>query len=247
MYTQNYYSIDWPAQRSYVNPVDLYTPHSYLLEGLYKIIDTYEQCVFPPLRRAGIRRAYERCVLEDENTDCQDLGPVNKMMNQIVRFHADGPESDAFKRHVARRHDFLWLGREGLMMCGTNGSQLWDLGFTAQALIETGLGMEPEFRESMIKVLEWLDNCQIRENPKHYHTAYRHTTKGAWPFSTKTQGYTVSDCTGEGLKAVLYIQEHVEWVVRSLFFTRSIAHGTLSGAPLNLSLRGDCAMRWMSC
>lgn len=28
--------------------------------------------------------------------------------------------------------------------------------------------------------------------------------------STKEQGYTVSDCTGEGLKAVLYLQNELE-------------------------------------
>ena len=37
--------------------------------------------------------------------------------------------------------------------------------------------------------------------------ADRHRTKGAWPFSTKTQGYTVSDCTAEGLKSVLILQK----------------------------------------
>jgi squalene cyclase len=40
----------------------------------------------------------------------------------------------------------------------------------------------------------------------------RHRTKGAWPFSTKEQGYTVSDCTGEGLKSVLYLQTQLEYV-----------------------------------
>ncbi|KAI0714170.1 lanosterol synthase [Cerioporus squamosus] len=210
LYTQNYYSIDWPAQRSYVHEVDLYTPHSLFLEGVYAILDTYEQCAFPPLRRAAIRRSYELVVLEDENTDCQDLGPVNKMMNQIVRMHAEGRESEAYKKHYERRHDFMWLGQEGMMMCGTNGSQLWDIAFMGQALIETGLGEEEEFRDSTLRILRWLDNCQIRENPKHFASAYRHQTKGAWPFSTKTQGYTVSDCTGEGLKAVLYIQDHVK-------------------------------------
>ena len=29
-------------------------------------------------------------------------------------------------------------------------------------------------------------------------------------YSTKEQGYTVSDCTGEGLKAVMYLQHHLE-------------------------------------
>nr|APO20484.1 lanosterol synthase [Ganoderma lucidum] len=210
LYTTNYYSIDWPAQRSNVAAVDLYTPHSAVLEGLYTLPGAYESCALPPLRRAAIRRCYELVVLEDENTDCQDLGPVNKMMNQIVRVHAEGREGAGAKRHLERRHDFMWMGAEGMMMCGTNGSQLWDIGFMAQALIETGLGAEDEFRESALRALQWLDNCQIRENPKHYRTAYRHQTKGAWPFSTKTQGYTVSDCTGEGLKAVLYLQEHVK-------------------------------------
>ena len=210
IYTQDYYSIDWPAQRSYVAPVDLYTPHSTILELLYGVLDTYEQCAFPPLRRAALQRCYELVVMDDENTDYQTLGPVSKMMNLIVRAHVDGPQSEAYKRHMERRRDFMWMAREGMMMGGTNGSQLWDIGFTAQALVETGLGKEPEFRESVLGILRWLDECQMRENPKHLERAYRHPTKGAWPFSTRTQGYTVSDCTGEGLKAVLYIQDHVE-------------------------------------
>src|SRR5579859_6367925 len=38
--------------------------------------------------------------------------------------------------------------------------------------------------------------------------AYRHQRKGAWPFSTRHQSYTVSDCTAEGLRAVLLLQHH---------------------------------------
>lgn len=34
----------------------------------------------------------------------------------------------------------------------------------------------------------------------------RQATKGAWPFSTKRQGYTVSDCTAEGLKSSIILQ-----------------------------------------
>lgn len=57
--------------------------------------------------------------------------------------------------------------------------------------------------------LNWLDRTQMQSNPIHFHTAYRQATKGAWPFSTKTQGYTVSDCAAEGLKAVLFLQENM--------------------------------------
>src|SRR5882757_6313706 len=104
--------------------------------------------------------------MEDENTDCQDLGPVNNMMNQICRIHVEGRESEAFKRHMYRRSDFMWLGAEGMLMCGTNGSQLWDIAFICQAIVESGLANDEGNRASCVKALEWLDQAQIRQNPK---------------------------------------------------------------------------------
>ena len=176
------------------------------------ILGAYEQCTIPPLRSAGVEYAYKLIVYEDENTGHQTLGPVSKMMNLVARVHAEGPESDAYKLHEEKRQDFMWLATEGMMMCGTNGSQLWDIGFITQALVETGLAHDDENKPSLIKALHWLDRCQIRENPQHFETSNRHRTKGAWPFSTKEQGYTVSDCTAEGLKSVLYLQNHLEYV-----------------------------------
>jgi len=64
---------------------------------------------------------------EDVNTSYQDLGPVNKMMNLLCRAIVEGPESEAFKLHRLKRKDFMWMGPEGMRMCGTNGSQLWDI------------------------------------------------------------------------------------------------------------------------
>ncbi|KAG6865713.1 hypothetical protein C0991_012529 [Blastosporella zonata] len=182
-----------------------------LFDALNVVLTNYEHCTIPPLRNAGVERAYELIVLEDENTGYQTLGPVSKMFNLIARAHREGPESEAYKQHEIKRHDFMWIGKDGMMACGTNGSQLWDVGFITQALVETGLAYEEENKESLLKALEWLDEAQIRQDPKHYHTSYRHTTKGAWGFSTKEQGYTVSDCTGEGLKAAMYLQNHLDF------------------------------------
>ena len=179
-------------------------------------IAAYESCQIPGVRQAACNRAYELIVLEDENTSYQTLGPVSKMMNLIARAHVEGPDSEAYKQHEIKRRDFMWISHEGMMMCGTNGSQLWDIGFITQALVESDLAEEDNNKESLVKALDWLEKCQMTENPKHYETSYRHRTKGAWPFSTKEQGYTVSDCTGEGLKAVLYIQEQLQ-SVRRLF------------------------------
>ncbi|KAI9622988.1 hypothetical protein H4Q26_014931 [Puccinia striiformis f. sp. tritici PST-130] len=64
-------------------------------------------------------------------------------------------------------------------------------------------------QESIVRALGWLDRCQITENPKYYHASHRHRTRGAWPFSTKKQSYTVSDCTSDALKSVLLLQKEL--------------------------------------
>lgn len=215
LYITDYDSIDWPAQRNSVASVDVYCPHSKLLDILHAILGLYENCAITSLRKAALKRAYDLVVYEDENTEYQTLGPVSKMLNLVCQFYVQGTDSEVYKQHAIKRADFMWLGVEGLMMCGTNGSQLWDVGFITQALVETGLAKEEENKESLRRALEWLDHCQIRDNPKHYEVAYRQRTKGAWPFSTREQNYTVSDCTGEGLKSVLYLQNGLEFVTFS--------------------------------
>lgn len=207
LYVEPYDSIHWPSQRNNVAKIDIYSPHSKFLDVLNKCLSVYESCGgIPPLTRAGTKRAYELLVMEDENTGYQCLGPVNKMLNYICRWLEEGADSEAMKLHREKLKDFVWMSQEGMMMCGTNGSQLWDTSFIAQAMVDSGLVEEEANKTSCTRILEWLDDCQIRDNPKHYEEAYRFSTKGAWPFSTKEQSYTVSDCTAEGMKATIMLQ-----------------------------------------
>jgi lanosterol synthase len=182
LYPENFYSINWPAQRNNINKVDLYSPHSTLYDGINVLLGAYENCILPPLRRAGLDRSYDLIVMEDENTSYQTLGPVSKMLNLVARYHREGSESEAYKQHAIKRADFMWLSEEGMLMCGTNGSQIWDTAFIVQALVETGLADVPENHEGLIQALHWLNDSQIQENPKHFEKAYRHSTKGAWSF-----------------------------------------------------------------
>ncbi|KAJ7772565.1 terpenoid cyclases/protein prenyltransferase alpha-alpha toroid [Mycena maculata] len=175
IYTTPYKSISWPAQRNIVAAGDVYAPHTRLLDFMNLFLQgTLEACPFPPLQRRALQRVYSLICMEDENI----VPPVSKIMNMLCRIHAEGRDSEAVARHVATRND---------VVTGTNGSQLWDTAFAAQALVEIGL-------------------ADVQDNPKHYHTAYRQGSKGAWAFSTKEQGYTLTDCTGEALKAILYLQ-----------------------------------------
>ncbi|KAJ7287848.1 terpenoid cyclases/protein prenyltransferase alpha-alpha toroid [Mycena rebaudengoi] len=208
LYATPYDKIDWPSQRNNIAAGDLYAPPSRLLTYMNAFMSGLESCPFPPLHRRALDRAYGLICMEDENTNFLDLAPVSQAMNLVCRLHAEGRESEAVARHITARAEVMWMTRDGMLVTGTNGSQLWDTAFAAQALVETGLADEQEYRESATKILEWLDHAQIQDNPKHHHTAYRQATKGAWAFSTKEQGYTLTDCTSEGLKAVLYLQSH---------------------------------------
>jgi lanosterol synthase len=210
IYVEPYESIDWKPQRNNVNPVDNYSPHHPVFDTLNVLLKYYEQMPYltclPSLRKMGLKAAYNQIVYEDENTDYQTVGPVSKAFNMLARLDHDGPDSDAVKQHLTKIDDFLWMSKEGMFMTGTNGSQLWDISFLAQAEVETGLALEANNKESVLKMLDWLDKCQIRHNPKWHKEGYRQSSKGAWPFSTPQQSYTVSDCTAEGMKAVMALQ-----------------------------------------
>ncbi|KAF9035290.1 terpenoid cyclases/protein prenyltransferase alpha-alpha toroid [Panaeolus papilionaceus] len=211
LYPEDYYSINWPAQRNNVNKADLSVAHSPLLNFMNAISVAYEYCPLPALRSSALERVYELIVMEDENTSYQTIGPISHMINLVCRVHVEGRDSKAAKLHEAKRDDFYWMTPEGMLMSATNGSQVWDISFMTQALVETGLGNIEENKRSLVKALEWLDEAQITTNPLHHHTSYRQATKGAWPFSTKEQGYTVSDCTAEALKSVMLLQFDVDY------------------------------------
>ena len=205
------------------------------------ILGAYEQCCIPPLRNAAVEYVYKRIVCEDENTGYQTLASITKSLNLVARFHAEGSDSYAFRQHKDRRRDFMWIGGEGMMMNATDGSQLWDIAFITQSLVETGLANDDDNKASVIKALQWIDRCQIRENPKHYEVMHRHRTKGAWPFSSKIQGYNCSDCTAEGLKSVLYLQTRLECVIFS--YRLSVGSETRTDTHRLLFPTTVCTMR----
>ncbi|KAG6480210.1 hypothetical protein ZIOFF_063690 [Zingiber officinale] len=116
----------------------------------------------------------------------------------------EDPNSKAFKLHLPRIYDYLWVAEDGMKMQGYNGSQLWDTAFAIHAIMSTDLF--EEFGLTVKKAHEFLKSSQILEDcPGNLDFWYRHISKGAWPFSTADQGWSVSDCTAEGLKAVLLL------------------------------------------
>lgn len=253
LYTQPYASINFASHRDSIAPTDNYHPKTVLLHVvnhfLVKLWNPFMRTDY--IRRKGEDWAFELIRREDENTDFANLGPVNGPMNLLACYIHDGPDSYSVERHRQRMHDFLWMKDEGMLMNGTNGVQTWDTSFLIQAVVEAGMAEDPSWKNMLLKALEFLDDQQIRENCRDQDICYRQRRKGAWAFSTREQGYTVSDCTSEAMKSVLLLQhlpgfpelvsnERIKDAVDTLLTMQNPSGGFASYEPIRGSQYMEC-------
>ena len=208
LYIERYTSVHFAAHRNSIAPTDNYHPKSWLL----CIINWFLVNIWILYLRSNAlaKRAeawtFQLVQWENDNTDYACLAPVNAPMNLLVCYLEEGPDSYSVQRLRKRMYEFLWLSGEGMMMNGTNGVQTWDTAFLIQAVVEAGLASDPKWRRTLIKALEFLDDQQMVQEIPNLAACYRQRRKGAWAFSTREQGYTVSDCTSEAMKSVILLQ-----------------------------------------
>jgi lanosterol synthase len=208
LFVEDYATINWGGNRNSIHPRDNYHPKTWLLLAAFWFI---ANIYVPFFRVRHFAKKAEDWVwrlvqMEDKNTDYSNLGPVNGPMNMVVCYIMDGPDSYSVKRHRERMMDFLWIKDEGMLMNGTNGVQCWDTAFAIQAVMDAGLTTDPRYKKMLNKAHAFLEDQQIRENVDDQSICYRQQRKGAWAFSNKDQGYAVSDCISEALKAILILQ-----------------------------------------
>ncbi|RXH78499.1 hypothetical protein DVH24_002017 [Malus domestica] len=190
---------------------DLYYPHPLVQDILWSSLHMAVEPILmhwpgKKLREKALRTAIEHIHYEDENTRYICIGPVNKVLNMLCCW-AEDPNSEAFKLHIPRIYDYLWIAEDGMKMQGYNGSQAWDTSFSVQAIIATNL--IEEFGSTLRKGHQYIKDSQVvlEDCPGDLDYWYRHISKGAWPFSTADHGWPISDCTAEGLKAVLSLSK----------------------------------------
>ncbi|XP_044532523.1 lanosterol synthase isoform X1 [Gracilinanus agilis] len=212
LYVEDYSSIDWPAHRNHVAACDLYTPHSWLLNLTYVLLNLYESCHLTSVRKRALATVFDHIAADDRFSKCISIGPISKTINMLVRWHVEGPTSPAFQEHVSRIADYLWLGLDGMKMQGTNGSQLWDTAFAIQAFLEAGAHNLPEFSTCLKGAYEFLRVTQVKDNLEDYQKYYRQMNKGGFSFSTRDCGWIVSDCTAEALQSLLLMQEKCPFI-----------------------------------
>jgi cycloartenol synthase len=210
LYTLPYHQIDWDLARNQCAKEDLYYPHpliqDILWEGLHKFGEPLlNKWPFSKLRNTALNTVMQHIHHEDESTNYICLSPVNKVLNMVCCWVED-PFSIVNKFHLSRIKDYLWVAEDGMKMQGYNGSQLWDVVLSVQAIISTNL--TDEYGPMLNNAHDFIRNTQIKENSSgNLGLWYRHISKGGWPFSTPDIGWAVSDCTAEGLKVALLLSQ----------------------------------------
>ncbi|GME94228.1 unnamed protein product [Ambrosiozyma monospora] len=204
IYTKDFESIDFSKHRNNVCGVDLYYPHTSLLNFANKVMSTYEKWVRPNwLLKYSNKKAYELVLKELKNTEYLGIAPVSAAFNVIVLYIEQGKESEDFRKAIDRIQEELFLGPMGMTVMGTNGSQVWDCAFAIQYYFVAGLAELDEYHETIVNSFKFLIRSQF--DTECVEGSFRDKRIGAWPFSTKEQGYTVTDCTAESIKAIVMV------------------------------------------
>ncbi len=205
IYVEAYAEIDWKKSRKLCTVTDRYQPLTRLYSVFSALANFYERVHLKFLRKKALKFIANYIDAEDKQTNYINIGPVNQVINSLCVWYNHGKNSEEFKKHVDRWKDYLWVAEDGIKMNGYNGSQLWDTIFATQALLDAGL--ENEFPELTKTMYAFIDDSQIKTNHFEYKKYFRDKTIGAWPFSTRDHGWTITDCTGEGVKTSIMLND----------------------------------------
>ncbi|XP_054794598.1 beta-amyrin synthase-like isoform X1 [Prosopis cineraria] len=210
LHVQPYHQINWKKTRNLCAKEDLNCPHPWIQDliwdGLYILIEPLlTRWPFNKwIREKALQVTMKHVHYEDENTRYITAAAIEKAICMIACW-AEDPNGDAFKKHLARVPDYLWVSEDGMTMQSL-GSQTWDASFTIQALLVTDL--IEEIGPTLAKGHHFIKESQVKDNPfGDFKSMYRHISKGAWTFSDRDQGLQVSDCTAEALKCCLLLSK----------------------------------------
>ncbi|KAJ4815916.1 Terpene cyclase/mutase family member [Rhynchospora pubera] len=202
-----YHRIDWNQARDLCAKEDRFVPHSkfmdYLNEYLYKIGEPlFATWPMSLLRQKALNAIEKYLQYEDEITRYICMGAFEKFLRTLC-CSVRAPNSKNLEEHLARVPDFLWIGEDGMKMRASS-SQSWDAALAVQAILACDLAKEKMY--TLRKAHDFIKASQLLENPTgDFGRYYRHFSKGGWAFATADEGWPVSDCTAEALKALLLL------------------------------------------
>nr|AAM23264.1 beta-amyrin synthase [Glycine max] len=208
LFTQPYEKVNWKKARHQCAKEDLYYPHPLIQDLIWDSLYIFTEPLLTRwpfnklIREKALQVTMKHIHYEDETSRYITIGCVEKVLCMLACWVED-PNGDAFKKHLARVPDYLWVSEDGMTM-QSFGSQEWDAGFAVQALLATNI--IEEIGPTFAKGHDFIKKSQVKDNPfGDFKSMHRHISKGSWTFSDQDHGWQVSDCTAEGLKCCLLL------------------------------------------
>jgi len=207
LYGAPYASIDFRKHRDTVAPSDDRYPGNPVSRGANRLLELYERSSLPSLRGRALGELLEHIDYEDRVTSGFDIGPVNRILNTVVHFFR-APGGPAFERSASLLDAYLCEAPDGLKLHGYHSTAVWDTAFAAQPLAASPHARR--YATELARAYRFLDENQVREDLPERERFYRQASKGGWPFSDRSNGWIVTDCTAEGFKAVVELERYAE-------------------------------------
>ncbi|EFY94967.1 squalene/oxidosqualene cyclase family protein [Metarhizium robertsii] len=203
-----YGEIDWERHRTTVSKADYKQCRSRIVDGInWAYVNIWKPYLLPNFIKSRAEDWLRELIdMQARNTYYGGIAAADQPMSTIVTYSRDGAKSSSLTKYVDKIQEFLWMTGDGMLVNSTNGSQSWDTAFIVLGICAAGLHQNERWRRMCVKALQFLDNQQIRDDCPDQEKYYRQQRRGCWTFSNKYQGYAVSDCTAEAIKAIIHLQ-----------------------------------------
>jgi lanosterol synthase len=208
IYIESYSTINFSSFRGVVLPCHGHQEKSWILKVLFWVLVNIWMPYLCPkaISQRAEATTYNLIKLTNEATNFTGIISVDKFLMLISCYAQEGPDSTHVRRHQETSFEYLWIESQGMQVMSVHSGQIWDASLTLQAMIQAGLGEKPEFNDSISRAHDFVAQQQYLVDWPNPETCFRASRLGGWPFGAKHQGYAVSDCTAEALKAVLILQ-----------------------------------------
>ncbi|KAH8592117.1 oxidosqualene:lanosterol cyclase [Bisporella sp. PMI_857] len=208
LYTKPYETVNFSGHRDSIADTDNNWPKSWLVHFMnFLMVWLWLPIRWSSLIKRAEDRVYELMQADDKNTDSIGLSPISNALQLVVCYSHDGENSESVRIHREKILAYFWMKEEGMLCNLCEGTQSWDTAMSIQAVGAAGLAGDPKYRTTLTKAQEFLEYHQVTTNVENQENCYREPRKGGWAFGTKYHGYIISECTAEGLRSILQLQE----------------------------------------
>jgi squalene/oxidosqualene cyclase-like protein len=203
LYQQPYDKIKFAKYRGTVAETDNIFPETRIFKTSMWLIKKFDPLIPKFIKKKALDLVYEHIEYEDKNSSYIRQAPVNAVYNTLI-YHFRG-EQEKVEKSWEKLPLYLWETKDEILMQGFTNTYTWDCGFYLQAIGNDCT--RPDLKPMAEKTRKFLRDNQVMEeleNPFKYHRIER---AGGWTFSFLENGWVVSDCTAEAVKALLETEE----------------------------------------